>query len=292
MNSQCCLMNPEQTLNKHPKEQSDVVTKHREAIFLETSIHIERLFSNKQRRQQIQRRLSGATLYTSSYVWMEFRRSVLQTYAYLLSIVRGILNEGTKQIEIHELIRRLSAAPSIRFIPRAIQRLLLILSSLLEAFPGRVVHTEKLIDYFEYHIAHLGPDGFFLGIDEFINETSCDLVRPGVEIGDYVHKRLSCNAAKASCALVPILSAHRAELLTLEKALVAAPLEKKDPKTLAALRKVNADVTKAKGERTCWALGDIIIALEAPAKAKIYTGDHHFDVICEVLGKQRLREEE
>jgi predicted nucleic acid-binding protein len=266
-------MNPEQMLNKHPNERlglsrnevtsrnQDAAKKHREKIFLETSIHIERLFSSKQRREQIQRRLSGATLYTSSYVWMEFRRSVLQTYAYLASIVRGILNEGTKQIEIHELIRRLSAAPSIRFIPRAIQRLLLILSSLLEAFPGRVVHTEKLIDYFEYNITHLGPDGFFLDIDEFINETSCDLVRPGVEIGDYVHKRLSCNAAKASCALVPFLEAHRAELLTLEKVLVAAPPEKKDSQTLAALRKVNADVTKAKGERTCWALGDIIIKI-------------------------------
>jgi hypothetical protein len=222
---------------------------------------------------------------------MEFRRSVLQTYAYLASIVRGILNEGTKHIEIHELIRRLSAAPSIRFIPRAIQRLLLILSSLLEAFPGRVIHAEKLIDHLEYHIAHLGPDGFFLDIDEFINETSCDLANSSVEIGDYVHTRFSCNAAKASCALVPFLEAHRAELLTLEKALVTVPPEKKDPKTLTALRKVNADVTKAKGERTCWALGDIIIALEAPAKAKIYTVDHHFDVICEVLGKQRLREE-
>jgi predicted nucleic acid-binding protein len=207
-------MNPEQTRNFHPKGRSDVVTKQREKIFLETSIHIERLFSNKQRRQQIQQRLNGATLYTSSYVWMEFRRSVLQTYAYLASIVRGILNEGTKHIEIHELIRRLSAAPSIRFIPRAIQRLLLILSSLLEAFPGRVIHAEKLIDHLEYHIAHLGPDGFFLDIDEFINETSCDLANSSVEIGDYVHTRFSCNAAKASCALVPFLEGSlRSKLL-------------------------------------------------------------------------------
>jgi hypothetical protein len=88
-------MNPEQMLNKHPNERlglsrnevtsrnQDAAKKHREKIFLETSIHIERLFSSKQRREQIQRRLSGATLYTSSYVWMEFRRSVLQTYAYL-----------------------------------------------------------------------------------------------------------------------------------------------------------------------------------------------------------------
>jgi hypothetical protein len=36
---------------------------------------------------------------------------------------------------------------------------------------------------------------------------------------------------------------------------------------------------------------EYVTALEAPAKAKIYTVDHHFDVICEALGKQRLQEE-
>ncbi len=53
---------------------------------------------------------------------------------------------------------------------------------------------------------------------------------------------------------------------------------------------MNQDVTKAKGERACWALGDVIIALEVPDDALIYTTDNHFDVICEVLGKKRFVE--
>jgi hypothetical protein len=55
------------------------------------------------------------------------------------------------------------------------------------------------------------------------------------------------------------------------------------------LRKVNADVTKALGERTCWALGDVIIALEAPDDALIYTADGHFEVISKAIGKQFYR---
>ena len=36
----------------------------------------------------------------------------------------------------------------------------------------------------------------------------------------------------------------------------------------------------------CWHLGNLIIALEAPDDAKIYTTDGHFDLICSVLGKR------
>jgi hypothetical protein len=53
---------------------------------------------------------------------------------------------------------------------------------------------------------------------------------------------------------------------------------------------VNQNVIRAKGERTCWALGDVIIALEAPDDALIYTTDNHFDVICAALGKRRFVE--
>nr|MBC8234005.1 hypothetical protein [bacterium] len=45
----------------------------------------------------------------------------------------------------------------------------------------------------------------------------------------------------------------------------------------------------ALGERTCWALGDVIIALEVPDDALIYTADGHFEVISKAIGKQLYR---
>ena len=37
-----------------------------------------------------------------------------------------------------------------------------------------------------------------------------------------------------------------------------------------------------------WHLGDLLIALEAPSAAMIYTKDHHFDLLCRVLGLSRF----
>ena len=127
------------------------------------------------------------------------------------------------------------------------------------------------------------------GFDLIINETDCDLVKEDALLGDFITSRLSCNANTAQCQLVPFLSAHRERLLQIQQAMESAPRDKVDQRTLSALRRVNADVTKALGERTCWALGDVIIALEAPDDALIYTADGHFEVISKAIGKQLYR---
>jgi hypothetical protein len=110
-------------------------------------------------------------------------------------------------------------------------------------------------------------------------------------IGDFLHSRLSCNAAKATCQLVNFLEKHRYELKKIEQAMEAAPREKVDARPLAAIRRVNADIAKALGERTCWALGDVIVALEAPPDAEIFTADRQFEVILKAVGKRLFLEE-
>ena len=47
-------------------------------LFLETSIQIERIFGSLKRREQIRDVLADATVCTSSYVFMEFRRAVFK----------------------------------------------------------------------------------------------------------------------------------------------------------------------------------------------------------------------
>ncbi len=88
------------------------------------------------------------------------------------------------------------------------------------------------------------------------------------------------------CQLVQFFSAHQGQLTAIQEAMETAPGGKVDRRTLSALRRVNADVTKALGEQTCWALGDVIIALEAPQDALFYTADGHFEVICRAIGKR------
>jgi hypothetical protein len=258
----------------------------RKKIFVETTIHIERLFSDAERQAKISKNLKDAVFSTSSYVYMEFRRTMLQAISYVLSVARQMLKEGQKNIDLVSLLRRLSAGTAISFSLRNFQRVMLIYSYLLDHFSTFIVPAAILIDYLEYNRDITIPERFFESIDEYINHTNCDLVRHSVPVGDYLHRRLSCNARSANCALVSFLQQHQAELHQLELALAAAAPEKVNPRTLAALKKINVDILKALGQRTCWHLGDVIIALEAPDDAKIYTTDGHFDLICSVLGKQ------
>jgi hypothetical protein len=89
---------------------------------------------------------------------------------------------------------------------------------------------------------------------------------------------------------VEFLDRYREELKEIEKALTAAPPAQIDARTLQSLRKVIADVRGARGERICWPLADVIVVLEAPADALIYTTDHHFKVLCTTIGKRLFQE--
>ena len=110
-----------------------------------------------------------------------------------------------------------------------------------------------MIDYLELQLAWRLKGLFFEGVSaEYITHTDCDLVRPDVPVGDYVQSRLSCNAKTAIYALVSFLSQHQEKLRALEGALAAALPDEINPRTLAALKRINANVAKALGEKTCW----------------------------------------
>ena len=59
-----------------------------------------------------------------------------------------------------------------------------------------------------------------------------------------------------------------------------------EPKTLRALEDILLDTNTAKGERNCWSMGDLIIALECPPDAALWTTNRkHFEPLCQVLGR-------
>jgi len=132
----------------------------------------------------------------------------------------------------------------------------------------------------------LEGEAFFEGLDEFICSTDCDLIKPEAQIGDFVTSRLSCNRTTAQCRLVEFLSQREQELESIEHAIRNLPKKERDSRVLQALGRIRNDKTAALGEQNCWALGDVIIALSVPDDVFIYTIDHHFEVICQALGKK------
>jgi len=260
-------------------------------VFIETSTMIQRFAYGRRRRGEIEANLDSKSTCTSDYVLMEFRRSFLQAQNYLRSLFLKMVEQGRTEIRLNELLVLISQARSIFHSTRAVQSILLALSSIfrddidsLSLNPSEMARELALqIERFETAARQ--------SVDEVINYVHCDLTQETAQIGDYIHSRLSCNARRAQCQLVPFLSAHREQLLTIQQAMEREPREKVDQRTLSALRKVNADVTTALGERTCWALGDVIIALEIPDDALIYTADGHFEVISKAIGKRLFVEE-
>lgn len=259
-------------------------------VFIETSIMIQRVAYGRIRRSEIETNLTSKSTCTSDYVLMEFRRSFLQAQNYLRSLFLKMVEQGQTEISLNELLVLISQARYIFHSTRAVQSVLLALGSIfrddidsLSLNPAEMARELTLqIERFETAARQ--------SIDFIFNHVHCDLTQETVQIGDYIHSRLSCNARRAQCQLVPFLSAHRDQLLTIQQAMESAPREKVDQRTLSALSKVNADVTKALGERTCWALGDVIIALSAPEDAFIYTADSHFEVISKAIGKRLFEE--
>jgi len=270
---------------------SEKAETHKTTVFIETSMMIQRFAYGQRRRNEIEASLMSKSTCTSDYVLMEFRRSFLQAQNYLRSLFLKMVQQGKTEIRLNELFVILSQARSIFHSTRAVQSILLALSSIfrddmdrLSLNPAEMARELALqIDRFETEARK--------SVDEVINHIHCDLTQETVQIGDYIHSRLSCNARRAKCQLVPFLSAHREQLLTIQQAMESAPREKVDQRTLSALRRVNTDVTKALGERACWALGDVIITLEVPEYAFIYTADGHFEVISKAIGKQLFVEE-
>ena len=57
-------------------------------VFIETTIEIRRLLGGTAERQRIEALLADKYIITSAYVFMEFRRTILQDFSLLRSIIQ------------------------------------------------------------------------------------------------------------------------------------------------------------------------------------------------------------
>lgn len=261
----------------------------RATIFSDTSILIQKLVYDKNRRTEIEGNIEGQKFITCQYVLMEFRRNILQGMNYLRSILREMTLQGKEEIQLDELLVHLSFARGLFHSTRAVQSLFLALSTVIPMVEGHTLSTLQFSYQVARQIQRLQLEAT-RSFSDIVDSVHCDLVRESAPLGDFIHSRLSCNAQTAQCKLIDFLAGYSRELIQIQQAMEAAEKKKVDTRTLAALRRVNTDVRKALGERVCWALGDVIITLEAPKDALIYTVDRHFEVICEAIGKRLFKE--
>ncbi len=126
-----------------------------------------------------------------------------------------------------------------------------------------------------------------LGIAELLDTTACGLARERPLLhGDIYRLRTQCTRQVKECILTERLLEHRSAIQ-----LLAVGLRNHAEPALARLgdlcERILAEPDVARGRNCTWWLGDLVIALEMPAHAPLYTTNRrHFEPLCQLLGKQ------
>jgi hypothetical protein len=262
-------------------------------VFLETTIQVRRFLESREKRSEIRANLLGKEVCTSSYVFMEFQRTLLQDLNFVRSVVAS---DRTTSVDGRVSLSRLMAEvrhPRPDHRKRAVDRSLMVIERILEIFKETRIKKLRLLDYLDGQIRKLHK-GFYevdltLEGGEILRVvctdlTECTLARNG---------KCQCRREEAECQLPAFFAQHTGVIDRVRQAFEEAAQrsrgESRKPAMASAVERVVSeqpvDWQKAKGQQNCWPIGDTIIALEAPADAAIYTTDHHFEVICPIVGR-------
>lgn len=246
-------------------------------VFLDTSVQVERLIGPPAHKAAIERQLMmpdfGAV--TSHYVLMEFQRSVMADY---VQVYNQILYRQTWEL-VAQSLRSSGTAQR----PRALGRCLQILTEVMvQSQLDRVDALNLLQVTIRYGLRRR----FWQYVAPIDDAIRCDLVAAGPKMGHDGSYAVpaSCRKQTAACLLPAFLAAHTRKLHTLLDYLTAhSQCIKDQPRVEQSLRKVLLDPQAALGQRTCWPLGDIIIALQIPPNTALWTRDPDFVPVAAAL---------
>jgi len=235
-------------------------------VFLDTTIQIERVTATRARQAEIARALTGAQVITSTYVLGEYLRTLVQDALVLYNLVRKAGQLYDVETQIAHLLNKRSAS-----------RCLLLWASLHRAGvyePAKLLRTLRV--YIEYGLVNR----FMVGVNELLDITACGLAqeRP-VRLREAYRLRAQCTRRVKECDLAERLAGYRPQVRALADGLQDHPD--------AALARILEDPHVARGRNCTWYLGDLVIALELPSDAALYTTNRrHFEPLCTLLGKQ------
>lgn len=251
-------------------------------LFVETTVHVDLALGDRGVRQQLEQMLDQYDLWSSTYVLMEFRRTAM----YALQVARRLANMVPEDREFFSWILRAidrgyGGQPRL-LSPRQRDRSRAAVIMIMERLDGIPDARSVAVGLLDATIS-LVDNLAMAGIEHFVDETDCDLVRP-----DRVQGRrwpLTCNALQAQCQQSIFLNRERSPMAAVLSE-CQADEEFDDTKMLETLETVlAANPIQATGQRRCWALGDLVVALEARSVGRLLTSNRrHFAPICKAIG--------
>jgi len=249
-------------------------------LFLDTSLQIERLIGPNPRQVTIEHQLAASDLQamTSRYVLMEFQRSVWSDY---VRVYNHVLQHDHWEAAVQALRSGILA-----YRPRSLGRCMQILTQTM--IVSRLERDHGL-DLLETQIARDLPTRFWRHVTSLSDPIDCDLVTAGVRRrpdGSYTIAD-TCRKETAACRLPDFLAGHQAKLRALADDLAAhSNVIKDQPRVERLLVTVLANPHAALGQSACWPLGDVILTLQAPPEAALWTLDPDFDPLAAALGRR------
>ena len=237
-------------------------------LFLDTSIQIQRILGPLATSDAIDRRLArnDVTAVTGHYVLMEYRRSLVADFAH---VQRQFVTAKTLRDALAWIVSGRRA-----FRPRSLARCIQVAALALGEQP--VVSLTLARDILDIYLRLTLLDRFHHRVSLLPDSISCDLVAASVDRqpdGAYTVAD-SCRKDAATCRLPDFMAERQPQLRAVAEHLAAHPDTIKDqPRVERLLAAVVADPRAALGQAACWPLGDVIIALQVPPGALLWTLD-------------------
>jgi len=126
-------------------------------------------------------------------------------------------------------------------------------------------------------------------VDEILNLIDCDISRMDFSEWDASKTPIfHCNRSKAKCGLVDFFRANKDNFNIILLCLKEYPSKDQQfQECERTLGKIFESEENILGERNCWSLGDVIIAITMPPECLMYTTNKkHFQVLTAALGKK------
>lgn len=247
-------------------------------LFLETSVPRKRLFGHSLSRKQIDDFIGESKCWSSQYVRMEFKRSVVQN----LILVYNVAQEEDTPADTLNVI-------SETFSNRLPKLLLSALSTLANE-PDLISNKQKflfklqtLIELAEQYLDDL--------VEDYVNnETGCPLARASTK--ESYEKFLDEIDCKADCRVERLWRRSKDNLKRLtgvQSTQRPHSLNRGFTTPLPLITQAIGEPSAPKSKLNCMKAGDFVIALEMPKQYRMLTFDRAFESICQIIGKEFYR---
>jgi len=256
-------------------------------FFLDTTIQIDRQLAKLLSKKRLEEILKQAKkLLTSTYVKMEYKRSLVQDWVYIFNMLGDVENIGEVLLRIKGLSPKAN-----RKINRTIGSLAWFFldgAKEISELQGKDL-IEKVRHYFR-PLIEFSVEDFDNSVDFVLNETDCFNAKhsPMLKREKFDNRTAHCKLSDLRCRIVEFFNQNLNEFKEIYKMLSSLPqLDEEQRRMRNVLEKALKYPHNMANYKNCWRCADSIIAVECPYDGVLFTTNKkHFEPICNKIGKK------